>query len=153
MSPDDFIGKIAPLVQKHAPRYGVKVCSPIIAQAILESGWGESTLGSKFHNYFGMKCGTRWTGASVNMSTKEEYTPGVMTTIQDNFRVYATMEVRNALEKTGNKIGKAIIKRINESALNQNIKKIENYRNKKMNLYQKQSAKYFQIDKQKKQEA
>jgi len=37
--------------------------------------------------------------------------------------------------KTGNKIGKAIIKRINESALNKNIKKIENYRNKKMNLY------------------
>ena len=36
--------------------------------------------------------------------------------------------------KTGNKIGKAIIKRINESTLNKNIKKIENYRNKKMNL-------------------
>jgi len=44
---------------------------------------------------------------------------------------------RSSLENNnkGNKIEKAIIKRINESALNNNIKKIDNYRNKKMHLY------------------
>lgn len=58
----------------------------------LESGWGESKLSAKYHNYFGLKCGTKWTGPSVNMTTQEEYQPGVHTTIKDNFRVYGSME-------------------------------------------------------------
>ena len=87
-----FIEDIAKHVQKYARTYGILVHSPIIAQAILESGWGESKLASKYHNYFGMKCGTTWTGKSVNMETKEEYTPGTLTTIKDNFRVYDSME-------------------------------------------------------------
>ncbi|MCC8066403.1 MAG: glucosaminidase domain-containing protein [Clostridiales bacterium] len=87
-----FITDIAALVQKYAPSYGICVCSPIIAQAILESGWGESTLASKYHNYFGMKCGSKWTGKSVNMTTQEEYTAGTLTTITDNFRVYDSMD-------------------------------------------------------------
>ena len=65
-----FIEDIAKHVQKYARAYGILVHSPIIAQAILESGWGESKLASKYHNYFGMKCGTTWTGKSVNMETK-----------------------------------------------------------------------------------
>lgn len=87
-----FIEDIAKHVQKYARTYGILVHSPIIAQAILESGWGESKLASKYHNYFGMKCGTTWTGKSVNMETKEEYTPGTLTTIKDNFRVCDSME-------------------------------------------------------------
>ena len=80
-----FIQKIAPLVQKYAPQYGIKVCSPIIAQACLQSGFNSSKLAYKYYNFFGMKCGTAWTGASINMATQEEYTPGVMTNIRDNF--------------------------------------------------------------------
>lgn len=87
-----FIQKIAPLVQKYAPQYNIKVCSPIIAQACLESGFNSSKLAYKYHNYFGMKCGTAWKGASVNMATQEEYTPGVLTNIRDNFRAYTSME-------------------------------------------------------------
>ena len=87
-----FIEDIAKHVQKYAKTYGILVRSPIIAQAILESGWGESKLASKYHNYFGMKCGTTWKGKSVNMETKEEYTPGTLTTIKDNFRAYDSME-------------------------------------------------------------
>ena len=49
-----FIEDIAKHVQKYARAYGILVHSPIIAQAILESGWGESKLASKYHNYFGM---------------------------------------------------------------------------------------------------
>lgn len=87
-----FIEEIAKNVQKYAYVYGILVHSPIIAQAILESGWGESKLAAKYHNYFGMKCGSKWTGKSVNLTTQEEYQPGTLTTIKDNFRVYDSME-------------------------------------------------------------
>lgn len=92
MEKQDFIKKVAGYVQKYAAAYGIAVHSPIIAQAILESGWGESRLAAVYHNYFGLKCGTRWTGKSVNLKTMEEYTPGTLTQIKDNFRVYGSME-------------------------------------------------------------
>lgn len=92
MAKEDFIASIAPIVQRYAPDYGILCPSAVIAQAINESGWGESKLASKYHNYFGMKCGTKWTGPSVNMSTQEEYQPGTLTTISDNFRVYGSMD-------------------------------------------------------------
>ena len=88
----NFVINIARYVRKYAPKYGIKVYSPIIAQAIHESGWGESSLSAKYHNYFGLKCGTLWTGKSVNLSTKEEYSAGTLTTIRSNFRVYDNME-------------------------------------------------------------
>ena len=40
MKKEEFIQKIAGYVKKYAAAYEIKVCSPIIAQAILESGWG-----------------------------------------------------------------------------------------------------------------
>lgn len=86
------VDDIAKCVKKYAGSYGINVHSPIIAQAILESGWGESKLAADYHNYFGMKCGTKWTGPSVNMTTQEEYAAGTLTTIKDNFRVYDNME-------------------------------------------------------------
>lgn len=51
----DFINQIAPLIQKWAPNYGIKVCSPVIAQACLESAYGTSNKVRKGHNYFGLK--------------------------------------------------------------------------------------------------
>ena len=92
MKDKDFISEIAKLIKKYAPAYDIRVNSPIIAQAILESGFGKSKLSAVYHNYFGLKCGTKWTGRSVNMKTQEEYTPGTKTTIRDNFRVYESME-------------------------------------------------------------
>lgn len=92
MDKQEFIKKIAGYVRKYAADYGIAVHSPIIAQAILESGWGESKLASVYHNYFGLKCGTKWKGRSVNMKTQEEYSPGTKTTITDNFRVYSNMD-------------------------------------------------------------
>ena len=88
MDKETFIQKVAEKVKKYAPLYGICVHSPIIAQAIIESGWGKSGLASKYHNYFGLKCGSSWKGGSVNMATKEEYKPGVVTNIRDNFRTY-----------------------------------------------------------------
>ena len=88
MAKETFIQKVAEKVSKYAPLYGICVHSPIIAQAIIESGWGKSGLASKYHNYFGLKCGSSWKGKSVNMTTKEEYKVGTMTNIRDNFRVF-----------------------------------------------------------------
>lgn len=87
-----FIAEIGPLIQKYAKEKGYHICSPIIAQAICESAAGTSSLGYKYHNYFGMKCGSKWTGRSVNLSTREEYTAGTLTNIKANFRVYDSME-------------------------------------------------------------
>ena len=87
----DFIAKIAQIIQKEAKARGYQVCSPVIAQACCESRYGFSGL-AKYHNYFGLKCGSSWKGASVNMATKEEYTVSTLTSIRDNFRAYPNME-------------------------------------------------------------
>lgn len=59
MTNQEFIEQVAKYVQKYPAQYGIKVHSPIIAQAILESGWGNSKLAARYHNYFGLKCGTK----------------------------------------------------------------------------------------------
>lgn len=87
-----FITDISYYVWKYAYLYGIDAHSPIIAQAILESGWGESKLAAKYHNYFGLKCGTKWNGKRVNMKTMEEYSPGTFTEISDDFRAYDSMD-------------------------------------------------------------
>ena len=92
MTHKEFIEVIAKYVIKYANDYGIKVHSPIIAQAILESGWGGSTLASKYNNFFGLKCGGSWKGKSVNMATKEEYKVGTLTDIRANFRVFDSIE-------------------------------------------------------------
>ena len=89
---EEFINIIAPLIISEGKKRGYTVFSTVIAQAIIESNSGKSILGYKYHNYFGMKCGSRWKGKSVNLKTKEEYTVGTLTTIKDNFRVYDSIE-------------------------------------------------------------
>lgn len=55
MGQSEFISTIAEYVKKYAPMYGIKVVSPIIAQAILESSYGTSELAVNANNYFGLK--------------------------------------------------------------------------------------------------
>jgi len=85
-----FIEKIAAAVKKYAPEYGIKVYSPIIAQAILESAWGGSKLAA-YHNYFGLKAGKGYKGKTVDFKTKEEVN-GKTVTITDTFRAFDTLE-------------------------------------------------------------
>ena len=92
MTNSEFVEQIAEYVKKYAGMCGIKVHSPIIAQAILESGWGKSKLASKYHNYFGMKCGSSWRGKYTDMKTKEEYKKGTLTDIRAKFRAYDTLE-------------------------------------------------------------
>jgi lysozyme len=59
-----------------------------VSQAILESGWGQSTLASKYHNLFGIKADSSWTGEYVTMSTTEESSSGYYYTVNAKFRKY-----------------------------------------------------------------
>ena len=88
----DYINKMAPIITEAVKRNGKGFVSAMIAHTALESAWGLSLLSSKYNNYAGMKCGSSWTGKSVNMKTQEEYTLNVHTTIRDNFRVYDSVE-------------------------------------------------------------
>lgn len=55
------------------------------AQAIIESGWGQSVLSSQYHNLFGIK--GSYNGHSVMMPTREVY-GGQSVMINDAFRAY-----------------------------------------------------------------
>lgn len=92
MSAASFIGQIGPIVQKYAALYGYRFPSAIIAQACIESAYGTSSLAYKWHNYFGIKW---WRGcgrSAVNLATKEEYTPGILTSVKSGFAVGQDME-------------------------------------------------------------
>ena len=86
----EFIARIAPIIQEEARERGYLICSPIIAQACIESGFDTSLLSYKYHNYFGMKCGSSWKGRSINLKTKEEVN-STFISIRDNFRVFSDM--------------------------------------------------------------
>lgn len=43
----------------------------VIAQAALESGWGNSGLTVKANNLFGIKAGKSWNGLTLDLPTKE----------------------------------------------------------------------------------
>lgn len=67
--------------------YGV-LPSISAAQAILESGWGSSTLAQyPNHNLFGIKVSPDWTGKRVQVPT-QEYVDGRFITVQAAFRKY-----------------------------------------------------------------
>ena len=51
---EQFIELIATNVNKIRKEFGIEVCSPIVAQACLESGYGTSNK-AKFYNFFGLK--------------------------------------------------------------------------------------------------
>lgn len=84
---EKFIEHIAPMIVAEGRNRGYKIFSTAIAQAIIEGACGKSALARDYHNHFGMKCGSSWKGASVNMKTKEEYNSQLVS-IRDNFRAY-----------------------------------------------------------------
>jgi lysozyme len=64
--------------------------SVLIAQAALESNWGQSALAAKYNNYFGIQAGSSWTGKTVSLSTNEVLN-GKNTSVVGNFRVYNSL--------------------------------------------------------------
>lgn len=70
MKPSDFIAIIGPAAQASAAKTRIPA-SFVVAQAALESGWGESRLSREGKNLFGVKADRAWTGPTVSMMTKE----------------------------------------------------------------------------------
>lgn len=67
-----FISNVESIAYENYKKYGI-LPSITISQAILESGWGESTLSSEYNNLFGIKADNRWDGNSVDLETMENY--------------------------------------------------------------------------------
>lgn len=93
MKKSEFIPTIAPIVQKVNKELGKPLfASVVIAQAICESGWGQSTIMMKANAIFGIKAGSSWKGKVYNTKTKECYDGINYTTITDTFRAYDSLE-------------------------------------------------------------
>jgi len=83
----EFIRRIAPWAQAAAEKHGVPA-SVTIAQAILESGWGKSSLAAKHNNFFGIKA-ARSGNAAVELPTWEVLN-GKRVQVTARFRVFAS---------------------------------------------------------------
>jgi len=61
---EQYIEKYAPVAVAEMHRSGVPA-SITLAQGLLESGSGRSTLATKGNNHFGIKCHSNWKGATI----------------------------------------------------------------------------------------
>lgn len=80
-----FINKIAPYAQQLQSTYHI-LPSITIAQAILESDWGQSRLAAEYNNLFGVKSSDP--NNSRELAT-QEYVDGNWQTVKARFQVYA----------------------------------------------------------------
>jgi flagellar protein FlgJ len=78
-----FIASILPSVQTAAKQLGVAPVA-ILAQAALETGWGQHAPGN---NVFGVKAGSGWAGGTVQTLTRE-FQNGVASVGTAAFRAY-----------------------------------------------------------------
>lgn len=85
MKPDAFIAVVLPAALACQAAYGIPA-SFTLAQAALESGWGERAPGN---NLFGIKPGPKWKGATVDIDT-HEFIKGVRVAVKCAFRAYAS---------------------------------------------------------------
>ncbi len=87
---DEFVRDLLPHAEEAAATLGVDP-SVLIAQAALETGWGQRVIrdgdGLSSNNLFGIKATGRWDGDSLSIPTLE-YTGGVARRQRENFRVY-----------------------------------------------------------------
>ena len=90
---EEFIEKIAPLVQAENKKRGNPLYSSVvIAQAICETGWGKSNIMMKANAIFGIKATSNWAGKVYNARTSECYDGVNYTDITACFRAYDSIE-------------------------------------------------------------
>lgn len=87
MNPPDFINMIASSAVAAFPETGI-FPSAVIAQAALESAWGDRAIGN---NLFGIKADPGWSGPVVNFGT-HELINGQMQEMTLSFRAYPSWE-------------------------------------------------------------
>ena len=89
-SRDDFISQLRPHAEQAARELGVDP-NALLAQAALETGWGRSVpcnaQGECSFNLFGIKAGSQWSGATVNVPTLE-FEDGIPVRKVERFRAY-----------------------------------------------------------------
>ena len=89
----DFINLIKDIVISENNKRGKPLYpSVVIAQAILETGWGNSEIMMRAKAIFGIKATSSWQGKVYNAKTKECYDGVSFTTINDCFRAYDSLE-------------------------------------------------------------
>lgn len=92
MTKNEFIPTIAPLVIAENNKRGKPLFSSVvIAQAICESGWGQSKIMMKANAIFGIKATSRWKGKVYNANTQECYDGSTYTNITACFRAYNSL--------------------------------------------------------------
>ena len=86
----DYLRQALPAAVAESQQYGVPV-SVALGQSILESGWGGSTLSSRYNNYFGIKCSTSspYQSGCINMGSGE-YLHSSYQIISSSFRIYGS---------------------------------------------------------------
>ena len=93
-SPSDFVRSILPAAKRAAARIGVDPRA-IVAQAALETGWGQHVMtgphGKSSFNLFGIKAGAGWTGNTVTAPTTE-YRNGTAGPETAQFRAYDSVQ-------------------------------------------------------------
>lgn len=87
-----FVDEIWPQAEAAGRALGVDPTA-IVAQAALETGWGQhmprDATGASSFNLFGIKAGAGWRGASVDART-QEYLGGAAETRTERFRAYGS---------------------------------------------------------------
>lgn len=92
MTKSEFIPTIAPLVVAENNKRGKPLYpSVVIAQAICESGWGQSKIMMKANAIFGIKATSSWKGKVYNANTQECYDGSTYTNITACFRAYNSL--------------------------------------------------------------
>ena len=89
-TPQDFAQQVWPFAQRAAKRLNVPP-EALVAQAALETGWGEHVMerpdGTSSFNLFGIKANNAWDGGTVSKPTIE-YSDGIMRRERATFRSY-----------------------------------------------------------------
>ena len=96
LTEEEFIQRIGPMARADMKETGI-LASVTIAQAILESGYGSTSLAIEANNFFGMKASlsgntwkSEWGGDTFKKKTLEWYGRGFVTVTAD-FRAYPDM--------------------------------------------------------------
>lgn len=85
MSEEEFIERVTPVAKEVERTHGVRP-SVLIAQAALESSWGNSTLSKESNNYFGIK------DANGQKYATNEFYDNEWETVRATFKEYPSLE-------------------------------------------------------------
>jgi len=93
-TPESFVRELWPCAQQAARELGVDA-RHLLAQAALETGWGQhvpcDAHGNPSFNLFGIKAGASWAGATVTVPTVE-FEDGIPVRRHERFRAYDSIE-------------------------------------------------------------